>query len=99
MAAILRAHLATSGRVAVVLLAVALLPGTISGVHDVIVREDDTAGSTSRGSRTRHALAPAALRLHDRMLERSLALAHLGLELGDEGERGLGRLGGRSGRV
>jgi hypothetical protein len=60
--------------------------------------EDDTAGSTWRGSRTRDAPAPAA-RLHDRMLERSPALAHLGLELGDEGEGGLGRLGGRSGRV
>lgn len=37
------------GRVAVVVLAVALLPGTISDVHDVIVRETDTAGSISRG--------------------------------------------------
>ena len=33
------------GRIAVVLLAVALLPGTITDVHDVIVRDDDTAGS------------------------------------------------------
>jgi hypothetical protein len=35
------------GRIAVVLLAVALLPGTITDVHDVIVRDDDTAGSPS----------------------------------------------------
>ncbi len=37
------------GRIAVVLLAVALLPGTITDVRDVIVRDDDTAGSPPDG--------------------------------------------------
>jgi hypothetical protein len=42
-----------AGRIAVVLLAVALLPGTIMDVHDVIVRDDDAAapqvGQGTRG--------------------------------------------------
>jgi hypothetical protein len=37
------------GRIAVVLLALVLLPGTITDVHDVIVRDDDTAISPPDG--------------------------------------------------
>jgi hypothetical protein len=38
-----------AGRIAVVLLAAALLPGTIIGVRDVIVRDDDAATSRQAG--------------------------------------------------
>jgi hypothetical protein len=37
------------GRIAVLLLVVAMLPGSIADVHDVIVRDDVTAGSPPRG--------------------------------------------------
>jgi hypothetical protein len=37
------------GRIAAVLVVVAMLPGSITDVHDVIVRDDVTAGSTPHG--------------------------------------------------